>query len=66
MPKSFRWKLKRKLKASRNNLDNSQEKLVWVGSHYKEDHPEIYKAFAGLVTQIDSLKEVIKDLENNI
>ena len=66
MPKQKRWIIKRHLDQAKNNIDRSIDDLVIAGHEFEGVHPEYYQAFTMVVTNLNTIKSSIADLESLI
>lgn len=66
MPKQKRWHVKRKLSEAVGACNKAQNNLVETGHEYEAIHPDYYAAFTSIVQALESVKDAINKLSENI
>ena len=66
MPKDSRWRIKQKLDSILKELERAETKLIEVGILYKELHPDIYEKFGLILAGLETFKDTLKSLRDEI
>jgi len=66
MPKDSRWRIKQKLDSILKELERAETKLIEVGILYKELHPDIYEKFSLILAGLETFKDTLKSLRDEI
>lgn len=66
MPKQHRWVIKRNLKQAANNIDHAINNVVTAGHEFENIHPDYYRVFVYIATNLNKIKESIAEVEDII
>jgi len=66
MPKQKRYEVKQKLTSVLNELGRAEDKLVEVGSQFRDHESGYYKQFGALVNGLDILSQAVTRIRDGL
>lgn len=66
MPKQTRWQIKQELDTALRQLDKAQFRIILTAQRFKDIHPDWYERFCVVVAAIEHVKEVVKQMRDEI